>query len=235
MRSPSARWPRCVKAQPAAFMHPKNARQLITAGNIEDHLGRLADCDWIIEAIVERARRQAARSTRRLDAVRKPGSIVSSNTSTIPLRQLIDGLPPTFAHNFLVTHFFNPPRYMRLLEVVAGATDASRGRRRPHATSPTPAGQERRALQGHAGLHRQPHRQLLAQMAMPEAIAGGLEVEEADAALGPPVGIPKTGVFGLLDLVGIDLVAARRPQLLANLPPDDSYRRSATCRRWSRG
>ncbi|MGH6960905.1 MAG: 3-hydroxyacyl-CoA dehydrogenase NAD-binding domain-containing protein, partial [Dongiaceae bacterium] len=93
-------------AQPAAFMHPKNAR-LVTAGNIEDHLPLLADVDWIIEAVVEDLPAKRA-IYGRLNEYRRPESIVSSNTSTIPLRQLIDGLPPAFAQNFLITHFFNP-------------------------------------------------------------------------------------------------------------------------------
>ncbi|MGH6928672.1 MAG: 3-hydroxyacyl-CoA dehydrogenase family protein, partial [Dongiaceae bacterium] len=106
-------------AQPAAFMHPKNVL-FVTPGNIEDHLALLADVDWIIEAVVEDvAAKQAIYG--RLQEFRRPGSILSSNTSTIPLHQLIHGLPPEFANDFLITHFFNPPRYMRLLEIVAGA------------------------------------------------------------------------------------------------------------------
>src|SRR5262249_28550670 len=104
--------------QPAAFMHPKNAR-LVTPGNVEDHLGWLADVDWAIEAGVEDLDAKRAIYPR-LPEFLPPESIVSSNTSTIPLQQLIDGLPPAFAQRFLITHFFNPPRYMRLLELVAG-------------------------------------------------------------------------------------------------------------------
>src|SRR5688572_24103609 len=106
------------KAKPAPFMAERNAR-LITPGNLEDGLPLLADCDWIVEAVVERleTKQQVYRA---VDGVRKAGSIVTSNTSTIPLRLLVEGLPESFARDFLVTHFFNPPRYMRLLELVAG-------------------------------------------------------------------------------------------------------------------
>ena len=84
-----------------------------------DDLGLVAEADWIVEAIIEDvdAKRELYR---RLDAVRKPGSVVSSNTSTIPLAQLIEGAPAGFAADFMVTHFFNPPRYMQLLETVPG-------------------------------------------------------------------------------------------------------------------
>jgi 3-hydroxyacyl-CoA dehydrogenase len=209
------------KAQPAAFMHPKNAR-LVTAGNIEDHLGGLADVDWIIEVIVEDLAAKRALYAR-LSEHRRPDAIVSSNTSTIPLRQLVDGLPPAFAQNFLITHFFNPPRYMRLLEVVAGE------RTRPEVLAAITDFADRRLGKGVVPCKDRPG--FIAnriggfwlQCAMAEAFAGDLEVEEADAALGPPVGIPKTGVFGLLDLVGLDLVAHVARSLVANLPPDDSF------------
>ncbi|MGD8913345.1 MAG: 3-hydroxyacyl-CoA dehydrogenase family protein, partial [Candidatus Thiodiazotropha sp.] len=106
------------KAQPAAFMHKRNAK-LVTTGNIEDHMEALAGCDWIIEAVIERLDIKQD-LYRKIDAVRKPGSLVSSNTSTIPLDQLVAGMPAAFAEDFLITHFFNPPRYMRLLEIVKG-------------------------------------------------------------------------------------------------------------------
>src|SRR5258708_3885863 len=95
-----------LKSDPAAFMHPRNAR-LVATGNLEDDLGLLADCDWIVEAVLEDlAVKQALYG--KLEAARKPGSIVSSNTSTIPLAHLVDGLPARFRRDFLITHFFNP-------------------------------------------------------------------------------------------------------------------------------
>ncbi len=95
------------------------AARLVAPGNFEDHLPTLADCDWIVEAVVEDLdiKRELYR---KVDDARKPGSIVSSNTSTLPLAKLTEGLPESFARDFLITHFFNPPRYMRLLEIVAG-------------------------------------------------------------------------------------------------------------------
>jgi 3-hydroxyacyl-CoA dehydrogenase len=208
-------------AQPAAFMHPKNVR-LVTAGNIDDHLAGLADVDWIIEAVVEDLAAKRALYAR-LNEHRRPESIVSSNTSTIPLRQLINGLPPSFAQDFLITHFFNPPRYMRLLEVVAGEQT------RPNVVAAIASFADLRLGKGVVPCKDRPG--FIAnriggfwlQCAMTEAFAGELDVEEADAALGPPVGIPKTGVFGLLDLVGLDLVAHVARSLVANLPRGDPF------------
>ena len=91
----------------------------ITTGSTGDDMGLLADADWIVEAVAERLEIKQA-LYKAIDAVRKPGSIVSSNTSTIPLAALTDGLPESFAADFLITHFFNPPRIMRLLELVSG-------------------------------------------------------------------------------------------------------------------
>src|SRR5882757_2996273 len=107
-----------LKMEPAPFMSARAAR-LVTAGNVEDHLGQIADCDWIIEAVTERLDVKQA-LYRRLDALRRPGSAVSSNTSTIPLRLLTQGLGDSFTRDFLITHFFNPPRYMRLVEIITG-------------------------------------------------------------------------------------------------------------------
>ena len=92
---------------------------LITAGNFEDDWDKLAECDWIVEVVVERLdiKQQVFE---RLEKVRKPGSIVSSNTSGLPIEQMVEGRSDDFRKNFLVTHFFNPVRYMRLLEIVAG-------------------------------------------------------------------------------------------------------------------
>ncbi|HYP64556.1 MAG TPA: 3-hydroxyacyl-CoA dehydrogenase family protein, partial [Acidocella sp.] len=113
-----------LKTDPAPFMS-NAAAKLVTPGNIEDDLGKLADVDWVVEAIIERLDLKQD-LYRKIDAVRKPGTAVSSNTSTIPLTKLVDGSGEAFARDFLITHFFNPPRYMRLLEIVAGPkTDAA--------------------------------------------------------------------------------------------------------------
>ena len=109
---------RMRRADPEPFMTP-DAAKLITPGNFEDDLSKLAECDWIIEVVVEDLAAKRALYDR-IDAVRRPGSIVSSNTSTIPLASLVKKQSEAFRRDFCVTHFFNPPRYMRLLELVVG-------------------------------------------------------------------------------------------------------------------
>ena len=101
---------------PPGFVYPSRAG-FITCGNLEDDLGKLRDCDWIIEAVKEDVRIKQD-VYRKIDANRKPGSIVSSNTSTLPLATLTSGMPESFARDFMITHFFNPPRFTQLLETV---------------------------------------------------------------------------------------------------------------------
>jgi len=100
------------------LLHKDNLDR-ITIGNIEDDMAKLADVDWITEAVVERLDIKQA-LYKQIDAVRKQGSIVSSNTSTIPISLLVEGMPTAFQQEFAITHFFNPVRFMRLLEIVRG-------------------------------------------------------------------------------------------------------------------
>ncbi len=213
-----------LKTEPAAFMSARAAK-LVSAGNIEDDLGRLAECDWIVEAVVERLDIKQA-LYRKIDAVRRPGTAISSNTSTIPLRVLIDGLSEAFSRDFLITHFFNPPRYMRLLEIVTG----------PHTDQTLADGVADFAdrVLGKSIVRCKDSPGFIAnrlgvywlQVGVVEAIDAGLQVEEADAVLGQPVGIPKTGVFGLIDLVGLDLMPHINASLARALPPSDAFHAS---------
>src|SRR5262249_951113 len=109
---------RALSGSPPAFLDPADAA-LIETGNIDDDLQRIADRDWIVEAVTENL--EVKRSLfRKLAAHRKKGSIVSSNTSGLALKLLVAVLDPDFLSHFVITHFFNPPRYMYLLEVVPG-------------------------------------------------------------------------------------------------------------------
>ena len=149
---------RMRKAEPAAFMYD-GAAKLIDTGNLEDDLAKLSDCDWIVEAVLERTDIKQA-LYRKLEGVRRPGSAISSNTSTIGLKVLTEGMSEAFRRDFLITHFFNPPRYMRLLEIVAGPeTD-------PGAVAASPSSPMSRWARASSGartprLHRQPARHLL--------------------------------------------------------------------------
>ncbi len=213
---------RMKKADPQPFMLPEFAK-LITPGNFDDDLAKLAECDWIVEVIIEDLAIKRALYDR-IDAVRKPGSIVSSNTSTIPLRSLSKKQSSAFKQDFCITHFFNPPRYMRLLELVTGPDT------RPEVGEALTELCDVRLGKGVVRCKDTPG--FIANrigthwltVAINEAIARGLPIEDADA-VHRPMGMPKTGVFGLVDLVGLDLMPLVAMSLLMSLPPDDDYRR----------
>src|SRR5262249_7042351 len=104
------------KSRPAAFTHQDNAR-LITIGNFDDDLKLAADCDWIIEAVAENFDIKRA-LLKKVEAIRKPASIVTTNTSGLPVASISEGFSDDFRKHWFGTHFFNPPRYMRLLEII---------------------------------------------------------------------------------------------------------------------
>jgi 3-hydroxyacyl-CoA dehydrogenase len=210
-----------LKAEPAAFMHKRNAK-LVTTGNIEDHLALLADCDWIIEAVIERLDIKQS-LYRNIDAVRKPGSLVSSNTSTIPMDHLVTGMPAGFAEDFLITHFFNPPRYMRLLEIVKGEHTRAEGVASLERFCDQRLGKGVVDCKDTPGFIANRIGIYWIQTAVLEAFRMGISVEVADAVLGKPVGIPKTGVFGLSDLVGLDLMPHLMQSMKASLPKGDPF------------
>jgi len=204
-----------------AFMSPKAAR-LVEVGNTEDDLSKLADCDWIIEAVVERLDIKQALYAR-IEEFRRPGTAVSSNTSTIPIADLVAGLPDAFARDFLITHFFNPPRHMRLLEVVTGVQSDPQTVARISAFADVKLGKTIVACKDSPGFIANRLGVYWLQLGSLEAIDLGLTVEAADAVMGKPFGIPKTGVFGLIDLVGIDLMPHINASLTGLLPPDDAF------------
>ena len=213
---------RLSKSRPPAFMHRRAVRQ-IDVGNIDDDLARAGEADWIVEAVVERL--DVKRDLyARLDAVRRPGAIVSSNTSTIPLARLVEGASDGLQRDFAITHFFNPPRYMRLLEIVRGPKTRADLVERLREFADRRLGKGVVECKDTPGFIANRIGVYWMQCAVIEAMRAGLSVEQADAALGPAVGIPKTGVFGLVDLVGIDLMPHVVASMDALLPPDDALR-----------
>ena len=200
------------------FMHPA-AAALVTIGNTEDDLAQLADADWIVEAITENLDAKRALYAR-LESVRKDGSIVSSNTSTLPLARLVAGQPARFARNFIITHFFNPPRQMQLVEIVRGPD-----------TDPAVVQKAMRAIQAVLGKTHVLARDTPGFIAnrigcywlavgVIEAIRAGLGPEDADAVAARPFSVPATGIFGLMDLIGIDLVPLVWAELETMLPAE---------------
>lgn len=209
------------KTQPSPFVS-KEAHQLLTPGNLEDNLDQLADVDWIIEAVIEDL--EIKRTLyRKVDAVRKAGSIISSNTSTIPLTDLADGFPKSFRRDFLVAHFFNPPRYMRLLELVGGADTADSTLDTIETFADHFLGKGIVRCNDTPGFIANRIGIFWLQCGIVSALDNGVSVEEADAVMSWPMGIPKTGVFGLIDLIGVDLHPKVDASMSALLAEDDDY------------
>jgi len=210
-----------LKTEPAPFMSPAAAK-LVETGNIEDHLARVAECDWIVEAVVERLDIKQALYAE-LEELKRPGTAVSSNTSTIPLGHLVEGRSEQFQRDFLITHFFNPPRYMRLIEIVTSEhTDAGVAARVEQFIDHRMGKRIVRAKDTPGFIANRIGTYWLA-VAINAAMDQGLTVEEADQIGGRPMGVPKTGIFGLIDLVGIDLMPLLAKSLSSTLPEGDAY------------
>ena len=210
-----------LKTDPAPFMS-RAAPRLVETGNIDDHLARIVECDWVIEAIVERLDIKQSLYAR-IEAVKRPGTAVSSNTSTIPLGQLVEGRSDQFRRDFLITHFFNPPRYMRLLEIVAGAQSDADVVGKVADFADRALGKSIIRAHDTPGFVANRIGTYWLQVAVNAAIDMGLTVEEADQIGGKPMGVPKTGVFGLIDLVGLDLMPLLQKSLTSTLKPGDPY------------
>jgi 3-hydroxyacyl-CoA dehydrogenase len=193
------------KSKPAAFYTPDSVR-LLTLGNFDDDLALLVDCDWIIEAVAENLAIKRALLDR-IQQHRRADAILTTNTSGIPITSIVAGLSPETKPHFFGTHFFNPPRYMRLLEIIP--------------TSETDAGDvaatayfcDLRLGKAVVTAHDTPNfiANRIGTFSMGNAIrlmmAQGLTIEEVDALTGAALGWPKTGTFRLGDLVGVDVLA----------------------------
>jgi 3-hydroxyacyl-CoA dehydrogenase len=203
------------------FTHKDNLVH-VTIGNVEDDMDKLADVDWVAEAIVERLELKKA-LYKRIDAVRKKGSIVSSNTSTIPISLLVEDMPLEFREEFAITHFFNPVRFMRLLELVRGADTKADVIDCLEAFNEARMGKGIVVCNDTPGFLGNRVGVFAIQTALHLAFEMGLSPEEADAIFGRPMGIPKTGVFGLYDLIGIDLMSDVAKSLVSILPEGDVF------------
>ena len=212
---------RMLETEPAPFMS-KRAAKLVETGNIEDDLGKVAESDWIVEAIIENLEIKRDLYAR-LEACRRPGTPTSSNTSSIPLDMLTDGRSDGFKRDFLITHFFNPPRYMRLVELVASEKTDPQVVERVQDFVDRTLGKSVVWAKDTPGFIANRIGTYWIQLGFNAAFDLGVTVEEADAIAGKPMGVPKTGIFGLVDLVGLDLMPHLRKSLTATLPKDDAF------------
>ncbi|HSL99478.1 MAG TPA: 3-hydroxyacyl-CoA dehydrogenase/enoyl-CoA hydratase family protein [Candidatus Limnocylindria bacterium] len=206
------------KSRPALLYSQKDLG-LISIGNFDDDLAKAADCDWIVEVVTENIDIKKALYDR-IEAVWKPGTIVTSNTSGIAISQMMEGRSKKFRRHFLVTHFFNPVRYMKLLELVSGKdTD-------PEILRGIAEFGERRLGKGIVYGKDTPNFignriGVFAMMyAMHAMMEDGLSIEEVDRILGPAMGRPKSAAFGTADLVGIDTLLHVSDNVYRNLPAD---------------
>lgn len=212
---------RLIKSEPAALMH-KDAAARISVGNTRDDFDKLSQADWIVEAIVERL--EIKRDLyHRLAKIIPAHCIVTSNTSTIPIRLLVETLPAAFQQRFAITHYFNPVRYMRLLELVGGERTLDSVMQSLADFNDRKLGKGVVQCQDTPGFLGNRVGVFALQVGIDEATKLALPIETADALMGRPFGIPKTGVFGLYDLIGIDLMADVVRSLRGILPADDAF------------
>jgi 3-hydroxyacyl-CoA dehydrogenase len=209
---------KALKARPAAFFHPSRAK-LVEIGNTEDDLDKLASCDLIIEAIIEKMGPKRA-LFEKLEKV-APNAIVASNTSGLRIEEMVEGRSEAFKKSFLVMHFFNPVRYMKLLELVCGPdTDAGvLARVRSFGEDVLGKGvvigkDTPNFIGNRIGTHAM-------MLAIHEMIADGLAPEDIDAITGPAMGHPKSASFRTGDIVGIDTLVHVADNCFSSLVNDE--------------
>jgi len=207
-----------AKQKPGGFM-TDSAAALIKPGNFEDNLHEVADCDWIIEAVVENLELKRELYAK-VEKVRRQSSILSTNTSGIPLTKIAEGFSSDFRKHFLGTHFFNPPRYLHLLEIIPGPeTD-------PHVLSFVEDYGDRRLGKGIVLCKDTPNfianrvGSFFGGTIAKVTLDGGYTVEEVDALTGPLIGLPNSASFRLLDIVGLDVWSHVGTNLYHAVPND---------------
>lgn len=209
-----------LKANPAALYSSKMAER-IKLGNFDDNLAEIQHCDWVMEVVVERLDIKKS-LYEKVDALRKPGTLITSNTSGIPIHLMSEGRSEDFQRHFCGTHFFNPPRYLRLLEIIPGPKtqpeiidflmhygDLFLGKQTVLCKD-TPA-----FIANRLGIYAMVQ-------TIRAAVEVGLTVEEVDKLTGPIVGRPKSGTFRLSDVVGLDTTYHVCQNLKSTLTTDES-------------
>jgi 3-hydroxyacyl-CoA dehydrogenase len=210
-----------LKGRPAAFFVPENAA-LVTTGNFEDDIAKIRDCDWVIEAVTEDLAIKRALYDKVLKH-RAPGTIVSTNTSGIPLARISEGYPAEFREHFLGTHFFNPPRYLHLVEMIPGAET------RPEIVAFIAEFCDRHLGKGVVPCKDTPNfignriGAFFGSTVQRLTVEHDLTIEEVDALTGPLIGLPKSASYRLLDIVGLD-VWEHVTRNLYDAVPNDPWR-----------
>ena len=213
------------KSNPEMLMQRKNSK-LITPGNIDDDLHKLIDCDWVIEVIIENLDIKKKLYKKLAQNIGKD-TILSSNTSTIPRSELITDMTNDLSSRFLITHFFNPPRYLPLLEVVSSPEVNADVLDRFCTFADIDLGKRVTICNDSPGFIGNRLGIYFIQRAYKATIDHGLSIEQADAMLGRPIGLPKTAVFALMDLVGIDLIPHVTGSLISHLGENDPFHKIA--------
>jgi 3-hydroxyacyl-CoA dehydrogenase len=192
------------KAKPAAFMHPRNAL-LVSIGNFDDDLGKVAEADLIVEAIVERLDIKRA-LFEKLEKLAAPHAVIASNTSGLRIADMVVGRGEAFRKNFMIAHFFNPPRYMKLLELVAGADTSAEAKARVERFGREALGKgivwakdTPNFIGNRIGL-------LSMMTTIHQMLERGLAPEDVDAITGVAMAHPKSATFRTADVVGLDTV-----------------------------
>ena len=211
---------RMKKSKPPAFFTPETA-ELVTIGSLDQHEARIAEGDWIIEAIIEELEPKRELFAR-IDRLRKKDSIVSSNTSGLPIASIAANASADFKAHFLGTHFFNPPRYMKLLEIIPTADT------KPDILAFVRDFAERRLGKGVVVCNDTPNfianriASIGGATLLDFVLEHGYTIEETDAIVGPLIGRPKTAAFRLQDLVGLDVASSVAANLYGLIPHDES-------------
>jgi 3-hydroxyacyl-CoA dehydrogenase len=210
---------KALKARPAAFFH-KNAARLVRIGNTEDDLAKAAGCDLVIEAVLEQLDVKKALFAK-LEKIVEPGTVVASNTSGLRIVDMLEGRDEAFKKGFLVMHFFNPVRYMKLLELVVGPATSKETRERVKAFGEDVLGKGivfGKDTPNFVGNRIGTHAMMVT---IHQMLEDGLAPEDVDAITGLPMGHPKSASFRTADLVGLDTFAHVADNCYATLTGDE--------------
>ena len=216
---------RIKKSRPPLLID-KSKIDNIDVGNINDNFNVVSEADWVVEAVVERIDIKH-NIYEKIFKERKAGSIISSNTSSIPISVLSEKLSVEDKKDFCITHFFNPVRYMDLLEIVKSENNDLNKINSLKKFCEISLGKGAIVCNDTPGFLGNRIGVFAMQVAMTEAFKMKMSIEEADAVFGRPMGIPKTGVFGLYDLIGIDLMADVLKSFIKELPETDKFQEVA--------